>query len=68
MESPRDNMDLGINLDQEEVKRVVLNVNRDSACGLHGLSRRFFQECWDITGNDIVRMVRDFFEGNSLPQ
>lgn len=52
----------------EEVKKAVFSLNSDSSCGPDGLTERFYQCCWDIVGNDILTMVHDFFQGNSLPK
>ncbi|KAF3630707.1 hypothetical protein FXO38_27005 [Capsicum annuum] len=43
--------------DLEEVKKVVWALNGDSASGPDGLKGRFYQCCWDITGNDILTMA-----------
>ncbi|KAF3615450.1 hypothetical protein FXO37_35500 [Capsicum annuum] len=43
--------------DLEEVKKVVLALNGDSASGPNGLKGRFYQCCWDIIGNDILTMA-----------
>lgn len=51
----------------DEVKRVVFELNGDSACGPDGFSGLFFQKCWDIIGEDITRVVRAFFCGQELP-
>ena len=34
----------------------------------YGLSGAFYQHCWDILGNNIFKMVQDFFMCNSLPK
>ena len=33
-----------------------------------GLLGAFYQHCWDILGNNIFKMVQDFFVCNSLPK
>ncbi|KAG5610699.1 hypothetical protein H5410_021980 [Solanum commersonii] len=52
----------------EEVKNVVFKLNGDNASGPDGLTGRFYQSCWDIVGTDILTMVQDFFQDNSLPK
>ncbi|WMV19415.1 hypothetical protein MTR67_012800 [Solanum verrucosum] len=52
----------------EDVKKVVFRLNGDSSSGPDGLTGRFFQVCWDIVGYDIIRMVQEFFAGNTLPK
>ena len=41
-----------------------------SVAGLQasGLSGAFYQHYWDILGNNIFKMVQDFFICNSLPK
>lgn len=39
-----------------EIMLVILMV-------LHGLTKRFNHTGWDIVGNDVIRMVLDFFAG-----
>lgn len=52
----------------EEVKKAVFNLNGDSTSGPDGFSGAFCQYCWEIVGNDILKMVQDFFRGNTLPK
>ncbi|XP_070002796.1 uncharacterized protein LOC142165901 [Nicotiana tabacum] len=47
----------------EEVKRVVMGLNGDSAGEPDGFTGAFYQTCWDIIEEDVVRMVKDFFCG-----
>lgn len=59
---------MGVIPNNKEVKNTVFKLSGDSSCGPDGLSRRFYQECGDIVGSDISRMVHDCFSGNSLPK
>lgn len=52
----------------EEVKKVVLKLSSNSACGLDGFFGHFLQSFWEIIGVDITRIVRDFFCGAELPK
>ncbi|KAG5616263.1 hypothetical protein H5410_016087 [Solanum commersonii] len=54
--------------EKEEVKRVVFELDGNSACGPDGFSGLFFQTCWDIIGDDITKLVRAFFCGQELPK
>lgn len=65
--SDDDNAALGVITDCEEVKNLIFWLNRDSAYGPDRLSGRFFQEYQDIVGSNIIRMVKDFFYCNTLP-
>ncbi|WMV38268.1 hypothetical protein MTR67_031653 [Solanum verrucosum] len=46
----------------DEVKSAVFNLNGDSASGPDGLTGRFYQTCWHIVGNDVLKMVQEFFK------
>ncbi|XP_049399871.1 uncharacterized protein LOC125863926 [Solanum stenotomum] len=52
----------------EEVKKVVFDLNGDSASGIDGFTGHFFQQCWDIIGDDVVNVVGAFFNGVTLPK
>lgn len=47
----------------EEVNHVVLELDGDSTSGPNGLSRIFFQFCWEIIREDVTRKVKAFFFG-----
>jgi len=40
----------------DEVKKVVFNLNGNSSCGPDDLLGKFFHVWWDIVGADICRM------------
>ena len=52
----------------EEVKGVVFSLNGDSDSGTDGLKWRIYQSCWDFGEIDVITMVQDFSQGNSLPK
>lgn len=49
--------------DEKEVKNVVFSLNKNSVGGSDGSTGAFYQVCWDIFGDDIVRLVKAFFCG-----
>nr|XP_016436408.1 PREDICTED: uncharacterized protein LOC107762555 [Nicotiana tabacum] len=51
----------------EEVKAAVFGLNGDSTCGPDGFTRQFNQDSWEVIGEDIFNMVRDFFNSAGLP-
>ncbi|XP_016454374.2 uncharacterized protein LOC107778605 [Nicotiana tabacum] len=53
---------------KEEVRHAVFGLNGESAGGPNGFTGCFFQFCWDIIGDDIVDMVKAFFNGCELPR
>lgn len=52
----------------EEINRVVFALNGNSVSGSDGLTGLFYQVCWDIVENDVVTMVKAFFQGMTLPK
>lgn len=48
---------------KEEVKQVVSGLNGQSVGGSDGLTRSFFHACWEIIGDDVFAMEKDFFLG-----
>nr|XP_009624162.1 uncharacterized protein LOC104115277 [Nicotiana tomentosiformis] len=48
---------------KKEVEQAVFGLNGESTGGLDGYTGSFFHTCWDISGNNIFDMVRDFFNG-----
>ena len=46
----------------EEVSSTLSDLNGDKALGLDGLTVAFWQSCWDIVRDDVMRMFRDFHE------
>lgn len=66
--SREDNDFIKVIPDEVEIKKVVFELNVDSACGHDGFTICFYQTCWDIVGLDIVQIVHAFFEGHSLPK
>ncbi|KAH0700880.1 hypothetical protein KY284_015095 [Solanum tuberosum] len=45
----------------EEIKKVVFELNSDSASGPDGFTGHFYQVCWDFVGRDVVNVVEAFF-------
>ncbi|WMV49304.1 hypothetical protein MTR67_042689 [Solanum verrucosum] len=62
------NADMGRMPTEDEVKMVVFTLKGESTSGSDGFSRKFFQSCWDIVGNDMTNMVKAFFYGQDLPR
>lgn len=50
----------------DEVRKVVFELNMNSASGPDGFTSVFYQCCWVIIGEDITRMVRAFFCAHEL--
>lgn len=52
----------------EELKQVVFSMNPNSALGSDGFGRKFYQSCWDIIKEDVLKVVRHFYCGNIMPK
>ncbi|XP_027171438.1 uncharacterized protein LOC113771005 [Coffea eugenioides] len=52
----------------EEVKKVVFELDGDSAAGPDGFTGQFFTFAWDIIAKDVYNAVLSFFCGAELPQ
>ncbi|XP_019166530.1 PREDICTED: uncharacterized protein LOC109162265 [Ipomoea nil] len=50
----------------EEVRSSVFSMNANSAAGPDGFGGGFYQLCWEIIKEDLLKMVRSFFAGKSL--
>lgn len=50
-----------------EVKKVIFDRSRDTVAGPDGFTRNFFQKCWKIVAEDLLRAAKAFYVGmNSL--
>lgn len=52
----------------EEVKRAMFVLSGDSASSHIGFTALFYQECWDIVGEEIFKLLQVFYGGASLPK
>ncbi|XP_016473129.1 uncharacterized protein LOC107795076 [Nicotiana tabacum] len=52
----------------DEFKGAVFALSEDSASGPVGFTGVFYQECWDIVGEDMVNMLQSFYNRASLPK
>ncbi|CAA7027574.1 unnamed protein product [Microthlaspi erraticum] len=50
----------------DEIKKAIAEINPDKAPGPDGMTSLFFQRFWEVTAQDIITMVKEFFETNSL--
>jgi hypothetical protein len=46
--------------EEEEVKKVVLAMEGDKVLGLDGFSIAFFQVCWEVVKEDILKIFKEF--------
>lgn len=51
---------------EEEVKRALFQMNPDKAPRPDGMTPGFYQQYWKIVGQDILKLVRNFFSSGVL--
>ncbi|GAA0171395.1 hypothetical protein LIER_41148 [Lithospermum erythrorhizon] len=52
----------------EEVRKVVLSLNKDSVAGPDGFNGHFFHNFWNLIAMDVLAAVRHFMAGSHLHQ
>lgn len=62
------NADLMRVVSHEEVKDAIFSINADSAPGPDGMTGAFFQNYWDIIGEQVTNEIREVFVQGVLPQ
>ncbi|KAL2235304.1 UNVERIFIED_CONTAM: hypothetical protein Sindi_1262600 [Sesamum indicum] len=53
---------------QDDIKEVVLSIDKDSVAGPDGFSSAFFQACWNTIVEDVNAVVMEFFRGTPMPR
>ncbi|XP_042486522.1 uncharacterized protein LOC122066747 [Macadamia integrifolia] len=51
----------------EEIRRVVWELDPDSSPGPDGFSGAFFRKCWDMVEVEVCNAVKQFFSTGSMP-
>ncbi|CAA7019711.1 unnamed protein product [Microthlaspi erraticum] len=65
--SPADHTHLNKPFTAGEVERAVKEMGKYKAPGPEGFQPVFYQHCWDIVGDSVVRFVLEFFRTGNLP-
>ncbi|XP_074287953.1 uncharacterized protein LOC141613116 [Silene latifolia] len=50
----------------EEVNRAIFSIPDIKASGPDGYTSRFYKDAWNVVGNDVTRVVQDFFTHRKL--
>lgn len=61
------NLDLVKDYSVEEVKKALFDMAPSKAPGIDGFTAGFYQQHWDILGDDLSMVVREFLNGGELP-
>lgn len=51
---------------KEEIKQAIEEINPDKASDPDGMTSLFFNKFWDVTANDIITMVKEFFSSDKF--
>ncbi|GJY37828.1 hypothetical protein Tco_0424192 [Tanacetum coccineum] len=49
-----------------EIKNAMFSMGNEKSPGPDGFTAAFFKEAWDIVGNDVILVVREFFVNGRL--
>ncbi|XP_060968799.1 uncharacterized protein LOC133036276 [Cannabis sativa] len=53
---------------EEEVHSAVFPMHPDKSPGPDGMTPAFYQKCWHIVGQDVVRLLQNFFRNKVMPK
>ncbi|KAJ4757006.1 RNA-directed DNA polymerase (reverse transcriptase)-related family protein [Rhynchospora pubera] len=54
--------------DCHEIKRTLMQMGPDKCPGPDGITARFYQQNWEVFGDDLVTLVRKIFEEELVPE
>lgn len=66
--SHEDRLALSKHFTSLEVENAIRSMGRYKAPGPDGFQPVFYQQCWDVVGESVVRFVLEFFGTGLLPQ
>eukprot|EP00252_Welwitschia_mirabilis_P020696 TRINITY_DN5118_c0_g3_i1.p1 TRINITY_DN5118_c0_g3~~TRINITY_DN5118_c0_g3_i1.p1 ORF type:complete len:124 (+),score=12.54 TRINITY_DN5118_c0_g3_i1:387-758(+) len=52
----------------KEVKNIMFSINVNKSPGPDGYNSGFFKFAWDIVGEEITEVVREFFQRDTFPK
>ncbi len=56
-----------IKVTYEEIQRVVFSIHPTKAPGIDGFTGLFFQKFWNIIGNEVCAVIKNFFQQGIMP-
>lgn len=57
---------LSAEISDSEVKQALFQMHLDKSPGPDGMMPAFYQKHWSIVGNDVVALVRKFFQTGQI--
>ncbi|KAL5567832.1 hypothetical protein UlMin_024407 [Ulmus minor] len=52
--------------EEEEIKKAVFEIDREKSPGPDGYTGAFFQDCWGILKNDMVKIFEEFYRNGKV--
>ena len=52
--------------DEEEIKKAVFSIDREKSLRPDGYTRGFFQDCWGILKEDMVKIFEEFYHNGKV--
>ncbi|WVZ82000.1 hypothetical protein U9M48_029317 [Paspalum notatum var. saurae] len=53
--------------DKQEILGIIKNMKKDAALGPDGLNVAFYRAAWPWLGEDIIKLIKDFYETDFRP-
>lgn len=57
---------LEVQFTYEEIKETVWNCDGSKVSGYDGYNMNFIKKMWSIIGEEVVQIIRDFFQGKEI--
>ncbi|KAL2938061.1 hypothetical protein RDABS01_021510, partial [Bienertia sinuspersici] len=57
---------LDCNFTDKEIRQAIYSIPSDKAPGLDGYNSCFFKEAWSVVGQDVIKVIREFFFSGKL--
>ena len=55
-----------LSVNENNIKKLLLEMNGDKASGLDGFTVAFWQACWDFVKEEILELFKEFYDQSSF--